>query len=162
MTLSKDIIKEWYETHGPMVYRRCLTLLRSDEAAAEAMQDVFVEILKREDSLTNDAPLSLLFRTATNVSLNILRRRKSRPEDADGSLTERIAKAPDFEDAMVANQFLKTLFSRTEESTRVMATLHLLDGMTLEQVAAETGFSVSGVRKRLRSLKEHIKELESV
>lgn len=162
MTLSKDIIKNWYETHGPMVYRRCRTLLRSDEAAAEAMQDVFVEILRREDSLTHDAPVSLLYRAATNVSLNILRRQKSRSEDADGSLAERIAKAPDFENALVANQFLNKLFNRTEGSTRVMATLHLLDGMTLEQVAAETGFSVSGVRKRLRSLKEHVKELETL
>jgi DNA-directed RNA polymerase specialized sigma24 family protein len=40
--------------------------------------------------------------------------------------------------------------------------LHLVDGMTLEQVAAEVGLSVSGVRNRLRRLKKHVKELENV
>jgi hypothetical protein len=40
--------------------------------------------------------------------------------------------------------------------------MHLVDGMTLEQVAAETGLSVSGVRKRLRVLKEHVAELQEV
>ena len=34
-----------------------------------------------------------------------------------------------------------------------MAVLHYVDGLTLEQVAAETGLSVSGVRKRLRKLR---------
>jgi RNA polymerase sigma-70 factor (ECF subfamily) len=32
--------------------------------------------------------------------------------------------------------------------------MHYIDGMTLEQTAAESGLSVSGVRKRLRKLKE--------
>jgi RNA polymerase sigma-70 factor, ECF subfamily len=39
-------------------------------------------------------------------------------------------------------------------STRVMAVLHYLDGLTLEEVSAEVGLSVSGVRKRLRGLQE--------
>ena len=34
-----------------------------------------------------------------------------------------------------------------------MAVLHFVDGLTLEQVAHECGFSVSGVRKRLRALR---------
>jgi len=34
-----------------------------------------------------------------------------------------------------------------------MAVLHYVDGMTLEEVARETGYSVSGVRKRLRALR---------
>jgi RNA polymerase sigma-70 factor (ECF subfamily) len=41
-----------------------------------------------------------------------------------------------------------------------MAVLHLVDGLTLEEVAAEMGLSVSGVRKRLRTLKAHVAELE--
>ncbi len=32
--------------------------------------------------------------------------------------------------------------------------LHYVDGLTLEQVAAEVGLSVSGVRKRLRGLRQ--------
>ena len=35
-----------------------------------------------------------------------------------------------------------------------------VDGMTLEEVAAEVGLSVSGVRKRLRVLKERVRGLE--
>jgi RNA polymerase sigma-70 factor (ECF subfamily) len=41
-----------------------------------------------------------------------------------------------------------------------MATLHYLDGWTLEEVAREVGLSVSGVRKRLRSLRGELEALE--
>ncbi len=43
-----------------------------------------------------------------------------------------------------------------------MAVMHLLDGMTLEQVAREVGMSVSGVRKRLRKLRSRVAELEDL
>ena len=43
-----------------------------------------------------------------------------------------------------------------------MAVMHLLDGLTLEEVAAETGLSVSGVRKRLRTLRSNVRELEAM
>jgi RNA polymerase sigma-70 factor (ECF subfamily) len=50
--------------------------------------------------------------------------------------------------------FLERLFAEEEENTRTMAFLHYRDGFTLEETARQTGFSVSGVRKRLRRLRE--------
>jgi RNA polymerase sigma-70 factor (ECF subfamily) len=41
-----------------------------------------------------------------------------------------------------------------------MAVLHFLDGMTLEEVAGECGMSVSGVRRRLRALRDSLRTLE--
>jgi RNA polymerase sigma-70 factor (ECF subfamily) len=38
--------------------------------------------------------------------------------------------------------------------------MHLHDGLTLEQVAANVGLSVSGVRKRLRKLRKQLFEME--
>ena len=55
---------------------------------------------------------------------------------------------------------LARLFRREPASTRTMAFLHFVDGMTLAEVAGEVGMSVSGVRKRLRGLRASLKELE--
>lgn len=155
-------LRTWYLQYGPMVYRRCRTLLKNDEEASEAMQDVFVEVLRRADRLTVEAPSSFLYRTATNVSLNRLRSKRRRPADADSDLVERIATAPDVEDRTLGSLLLDRMFAREQVSTREMAVMHLVDGMTLEQVASETGLSVSGVRKRLRVLKAHVAELKEV
>ena len=153
-------IRAWYEQYGPMVHRRCRGLLRDDEEAVEAMQDVFVEVVRRKDALSVEAPSSFLYRTATNVCLNRIRSRKRKPADADTDVIERIALAPEAEEKTIVSALLDRIFAREQQSTREMAVMHLVDGMTLEEVAAETGLSVSGVRKRLRVLKEHVAELE--
>jgi RNA polymerase sigma factor (sigma-70 family) len=158
---SPDLIR-WYQQYGPMVHRRCRGLLKNDEEASEAMQDVFVEVLRRVDRLAVEAPSSFLYRTATNVCLNRLRSRRRKPSDADSELVERIATAPDTEDRTLGSLLLDRMFAREQRSTREMAVMHLVDGMTLEQVATETGLSVSGVRKRLRVLKAHVAELQEV
>jgi RNA polymerase sigma factor (sigma-70 family) len=149
-----------YRSHGPMVLRRCRQLLRDEEDAVDAMQDVFVRVLRRGEALDDRAPSSLLFRVATNVCLNRQRTRARRPEDPAGELLSRIAAAGDPEGRSSARSVLDRIFGRELESTRVMATMHLLDGMTFEEVAREVGLSVSGVRKRLRALAGHVAELK--
>lgn len=143
-----------------MVLRRCKALLRDEELAVDAMHDVFVEVLRRSGKLDLDHPSSFLYRTATNVCLNKMRSRRRKPAQYDNELLERIACAPDTEDRTGAKQWLDRIFEREPPSTRAMAVMHLLDGMTLEEVAEEHGLSVSGVRKRLRTLRAHVAELE--
>src|SRR5262249_9530022 len=155
-------IEQFYRRYGPMVLRRCERLLRDPERAADAMHDVFVEILRRKETLTDHATSSLLLRTASNVCLNRLRTDRRKPEDQDDELLMRIASAEDPGRASGARSLLSRIFRSEKESTGTIAVLHLLDGLTLEEVADEVGMSVSGVRKRLRLLKEHAAELEDV
>lgn len=150
-------IETTYKEFGPMVYRRCLQLLGDEAQAAEAMQDVFVKLMGVEEV---SAPSSLLYIMATRHCLNILRSKKRRPEDASGDLVYEIASARDFEETSKARMLLAQLFGRTPESSRVIAVLHYLDGLTLEEVAKEVGMSVSGVRKRLRVLRQELTILE--
>lgn len=150
-------IETTYKEFGPMVYRRCLQLLGDEAQAAEAMQDVFVKLMGVEEV---SAPSSLLYIMATRHCLNILRSKKRRPEDAGGDLVYEIASARDFEETSKARMLLAQLFGRTPESSRVIAVLHYLDGLTLEEVAKEVGMSVSGVRKRLRVLRQELTILE--
>jgi RNA polymerase sigma factor (sigma-70 family) len=155
----------YYRTYGPMVLRRCRQLLRDEEKAVDAMHDVFVELARRRDRLEDAAPAALLQRVATNVCLNKLRSTRRRPEEsAEDELLLRIAQAGelDAENRCGVRSLLGRIFDRETESTRAIAVMHLLDGMTLEEVAAEVGLSVSGVRKRLRGLKARVAELEVV
>ena len=156
-------VSDYYQRYGPMVLRRCRQLLKEQTKAEDAMHDVFVELLRREGQLHEQAPSSLLYRIATNVSLNRLRSERRRPVTSDDSLIDRIAALGDGEgegSVSAARQLLSRLFGSEPESTRVIAVLHLQDGLTLEQVAEEVQMSVSGVRKRLRRLREQLQELE--
>ena len=126
------------------------------------MHDVFVQVLTRSDELVDQAPSSLLYRIATNVCLNRLRSRKRRPEDSDSTLLLEIAARTDPEARSTARSMLDALFRQEPEDTALIAVLHLHDRMTLEEVAAEVGMSVSGVRKRLAKLRAKLHHLEEV
>ena len=136
------------------------------------MQDVFVAVLRSEETLRDEAPSALLLRIATNVCLNRLRGERRRPEDPDDELVLRIA-TPDSSNAgaapaesrTVARNLLAKLFRPDDPlaaSTETIAVMHLVDGLTLEEVAREAGLSVSGVRKRLRTLRGRLSQLEGV
>jgi len=152
-------IGDLYQRYGPMVLRRCLKLLKSKREAEDAMQEVFVHLMQHRSSLTSDYPSGLLYRIATNICLNRIRTRlRGKEVDVDEDLLHRIAVIPDWDSGLL----LDKLFRRHPLSSRVMAVMHFLDGMTLEQVAEEFGMSVSGVRKRLRSLRTSLRELENL
>jgi len=155
-------VEGYYRKYSPMVLRRCRFMLRNEEQALDAMQDVFVELLRREKDLVHYAPSSLLYTIATNVCLNRIRRTKRRPETADDEILQTIAGADSPETETLAGHFLDRLFSREPESTRTIAMLHYVDGLTLEETAAQVGMSVSGVRKRLRALRRHGLELQDL
>jgi RNA polymerase sigma-70 factor, ECF subfamily len=152
--------QRYYSTYGPMVLRRCRKLLGDEQAARDAMHDVFVQVLSRADDLVDQAPSSLLFRIATNVCLNRLRTRRRRPEDGDPELLEEIAGHTDPAARSAARSALDVLFRHEPGDTALIAVLHLHDKMTLEEVAAEVGMSVSGVRKRLAKLRTKLHDLE--
>jgi len=153
-------VEEFYQRYGPMVLRRCRRLLRHPVQAEDAMQEVFVQLLRHQGRLDDAAPSALLLRIATNVCLNRLRSERRHPEDADDDLVLRIAGAPhDDESRLGARQILGRLFGRQPESSRAIAVMHLLDGLTLAEVAREVGMSVSGVRKRLDRLRMDVREV---
>lgn len=155
-------VEDYYQRYGPMVLRRCRTLLRDEQQAVDAMQDVFVQLLTHRERLADHGASSLLWTMTTNLCLNKLRSQRRRPEDPDTDLLAQIAAADDAESRGAARSLLDRLFAREPVSTGTIAVLHLLDGMTLQEVADVVGLSVSGVRKRLRTLKASVTALEGV
>ena len=160
-------VESAYRRYGPMVLRRCRQMLRDEQQATDAMQDVFVQLLRHRDRLEDRGLSSLLYRIATNVCLNKIRSSGRRQEDAQSDLLARIAAAGSGaggadEGRAEARSMLDRVLGREPISTTTIAVLHLHDGMTLQEVADAVGLSVSGVRKRLRKLKASFEELEQL
>jgi RNA polymerase sigma factor (sigma-70 family) len=159
--MAPETPETWYRRYGPLVLRRCRQLLRDAEEAEDALQEVFMQILRRPDLTGAEFPSSLLYKIATHTCLNRLRTRARRAETREEALLMNIASGEDVEARSAAGRLLDRIFDRHPESTRVMAVLHYVDGMTLEEVARETSLSVSGVRKRLRTLQAASLDLEA-
>ncbi len=151
MAVDPDLL---YRRFAPMVLRRCRRLLGDEEQAVEAMQDTFVEVIRKQAFLTEDAPSSLLYTIATNVCLNRLRTRRRHPVDHNDEILSSIAGTDDPAERATSLQLIDRIFASEKEQTRTIAVLHYVDGFTLEETAAAVGMSVSGIRKRLHRLRE--------
>lgn len=126
----------------------------------DAAQETFVKLIRYQTRLDERAPSSMLYTIATNVCLNMMRAAGRRPRSAGEEPLARIASAEDVEGQVIDRAMLDGIFSRERASTRTMAVMHYVDGMTLEEIAGHVGLSVSGVRKRLRVLKERTRAIE--
>jgi len=146
-------VEELYRRYGPMVLRRCRAILVDEEAAQDAMQDVFVLLLRKQSRLVGRYPSSLLYRMATNRCLNIVRGAKRRRDTPDEDTLARAQAPGNIEEEIEGRDLVARLFEGERESTRRMVTLHHRDGLTLRATAAALGMSESGVRKRMRVLR---------
>jgi len=142
-----------YRRFAPMVLRRCRSLLRDEELASDAMQDVFVQLLRKQEQLHGKYPSSLLYRMATNHSLNLLRRGGRRRLVHNEEMLENLPGGSSPEQEVETRDALQRVFAGERESTRTIATLRHVEGLSLEDTAREVGMSISGVRKRLDGLR---------
>jgi RNA polymerase sigma-70 factor (ECF subfamily) len=154
---SEINIEEFYLRYGPMVLRRCRQLLRDEERARDAAQEVFAKLLINKKQLKNQYASSLLFKISTNTCLNMIRDHRSHHLiDCEDAL-ESIASYDESEKKIVMQDLLKKIFRKENPSTREIAVMHFVDGMTLQEVAGEIGLSVSGVRRRIREFRSRVK-----
>jgi RNA polymerase sigma-70 factor (ECF subfamily) len=135
-----------------MVLRRCRRMLRDEDAALDALQDVFSRWLERGREAP-EYPSSFFYTMATRICIDRIRSAASRRHGED-SLLEEIASAEDLESRSHARRMLDRIFGRQPGDTRVMAVLHYVDGLTYEEIADEVNLTAAGVRRRLQRLRE--------
>lgn len=152
-------IEDYYRRYAPMVLRRCRYLLGDEDRALDAMQDVFVSLMTNVKSLKGAYPSGLLHRMATNRCLNIIRDDRRKALVPGDEILDRIARYDTAGEVLLLTDLLDRVFGKEAVSTREIAVLHYVDGMTLEEVSREVGLSVSGVRKRLRRLQESARDI---
>ena len=152
-------VKALYERYGPMVLRRCRAILKGEDEAMDALQDVFIQVIRNQNTLEDKGLSSLLYTMATNTCLNLIRSRRTREDlvvrskNPEDDLLSQIAIMDDHEEKTNASFTTDQFFSLEKPSTRAMAVYYFVDGMTLEETATAVNLSVSGVRKRLAGLK---------
>ena len=141
--------EDLYAHYGPMTYRRCKAILGDEQSAMDAMQDVFMGVLRQAPAIEN--PSAFLWRSATNHCLNLIRGKRRHAAACEHFGAMQIAR---FEPAgsLWARFQLDALNKSLGEDTRTMLFLFHVDGMTYEQVAQVMNMSASGVRKRLKRL----------
>jgi RNA polymerase sigma-70 factor (ECF subfamily) len=134
-------------------------MLRNEQAAFDALQEVFLRILARRDQLTGEHPSSLLYRIATNICLNRIRddRKHGLRESPDILHHLSFFDAP--EKDLSTKHLLDYILSTEKKFTRQIAILYFVNGMTIKEVSATVKLSISGVHKHLAKLRRKIRAM---
>jgi RNA polymerase sigma factor (sigma-70 family) len=158
-TRDREIdIEAYYTRYGPMVLRRCRRLLKDEQSAFDAMQEVFLKVLVARDRLTGAYPSALLYRIATNLCLNRIREEGRDKPGEYRDILHHLSFLENPENAVVAGNLLDCVLKEAKGSTQKVAVMYFIDGMTLKEIAATVKISIAGVHKRLDKLRRRIRE----
>ena len=152
-----DEIAELYRRHAPALQRRCASIVGNAEEARDLVQETFARYLSARTTFDRASPFTVLYRIATNASIDRLRRRKTAteeeldPEVRAGDLGNEPRRIEDLHDLALLTRGLSD-----EELT--VAVLHHLDGYTQDQIAASLDMSRKTVGKILGKFEEHVKK----
>jgi len=151
-------ISTLYERFGYSVYRRCLKILRDPARAEDAMQDVFVRVLRFGDGYRGGSMLSWLLRIADRAALDRLQHDGPRVAEAPEVVTG--PELPtEFLQRPEAARLLSELLARLARPLQEVALLTYLDGMTAAEIAEQLRCSTMTVKRRLRALHEQARQL---
>jgi len=149
-----DRIAELYRTWGPAIYRRCLRLLRDQEAARDATQEVFRKALSSPGKLADpDTALPFIYRVATNHCLNE-RRNAGRRGETELMDLDVASDHP----AFPQRRLVQRVLSRFDAKTQSIAVGVLVDGMEHEEVADALGISRKTVSRKLARFLENARK----
>lgn len=83
-TMDRTNIEQLYKKFGPSVLRRARNILRNEQDAQEALQEIFLTVLSKGHTFRGEsATMTWLYSITTNLCLNRLRNTKRRGELLD-------------------------------------------------------------------------------
>ena len=142
-------------------YRVAYYILEDRADALDAVQDLYVKLWKMRDSLdlveNPGAYGALLVR-----NLCIDRIRRARPSEP---LEDDLPGKPPPDEALILRETLGALFQAMEklpESQRKLLRMHLLQGMTYDEIAAATGLTPLNIRVQVSLARKKLKRYEKV
>jgi RNA polymerase sigma-70 factor (ECF subfamily) len=152
-TLELDRI---YRQYGAMVRRRCLCILKREDDAEDAAQEVFVRVLRSMGAFRGQSsPATWLYRIATNICLNRIRDARNR-ERLDLTALEEPAPTQPVE--AWQRDLVIRLLADFDDATREAVLYAEVEEMTHQEIAEILGCSVSLVRKRIAKFKEKARQ----
>ncbi len=151
-TLSNAQVTDVYRQYGHLLLRRCRAILRNDTLAEDALQEVFVRIMKYGAGLSSaDSPLRWLYRVTDRCCFDQLSRQKrvvQIREQLPAPPVGRPATQLEVRDAVL--RFLHRLPDRD----RAIAVLSFLDGLSQAEIATELGLTRQTINSHLQRIRD--------
>jgi RNA polymerase sigma-70 factor (ECF subfamily) len=149
------------ETHSALLFRVAYSLLRSHAEAEDVVQDTFLRLIQKHRTLDDVRDHRLwLVRIAWNLSLDRLRRRRTRPADS-AFVDSLIAPGTPADKALDESRRIHATLQEIEHLPRAerhALLLSSLEELENEEIAETLGRSESAVRGLLFRARNRLRE----
>lgn len=163
LMVDEAAIADLYQRYGHALFRRCRQLVSNEDDARELTQEVFFQFWKgRARFEERSSPFTYLYRIATNLSIDKLRRRKTAGVQVEvdrADVAQNGSKSPDRR--VLAAQELAELTQGLDEEILTVAVMSHVDGLTQEEIGQALDLSRRTIGKRLKKFINHTRKRAS-
>jgi len=163
-------MEEVVRRYSNKVYNLAYHLTRDSAAAEEIMQDVFLTVIAKVGTLTNEAYFSTwLYRVTTNAAYGFLRKEKKFSDQTPvDDIDQEVQTSYDWSDlpddvllSEESKEVLRKSIDTLPEAMRTVVIMKDMEGLKNEEIAEALSISVPAVKSRLHRGRLILRELLS-
>lgn len=159
---------ELYDHLNQSIYGKCFFILKNEDAAHDAVHDIFLKVLKQIHQLKDPIKIvGWVNRLCYNHCMDIHRQsskdRKNEDLQYKSDAEELIVQFDEINKDEKLRVHLSTLINELKEIDRTVILLHYWEGYTIHEIAEELSLSDSAVKMKLKRTRESLhSKLESI
>jgi RNA polymerase sigma-70 factor (ECF subfamily) len=147
-----------YEAHARRVYTVVRRLVGDEHLAEDLSQEAWVRAFEKLHLFRGEAAFGTwIYRLATNVALNRLRRSSKRTDVEAAAEMPTVVRAPD--DAVVNRRVLAAAMDRLPPGYRRVLVLHDLEGWTHDEIAETLSCSPGTSKSQLHKARARMRQM---
>ena len=163
-TQDARLFSQLYRRYAGKVYGKCLSILKSDAEARDAMQDVFVKIMLNVANFGEKSQFSTWIYSITyNYCIDAIRKRKKEKtlfsEDIENAPDVATDEVPDAYLLEMDIKHLKVVLENLNEADRMILIMKYHDEMSIKEIADILKKTESAVKMKIKRAKHKAQEL---
>lgn len=165
-TQKQNYFDQLYKRYSSKIFGKSLSLLKNEELAADATQDIFIKILLNLSKFSGKSRFSTWIYSITyNYCIDAIRKRKK-----DRSiLIDDIVERHDMADTEVEDKFLlemnvsrlKLILNKIPVSDKAILLMKYQDAMSIKEIGKIVGKSESAVKMKIKRAKQKFRKIYS-
>lgn len=156
------MLERWVEEYQPVVYRAAILILRDEAAAEDVAQETFLRAYRAADRLGPGAAIRpWLYRIATNLALNQLRKRRREDRALQRAAGEPAA-VDDLSERRADRSAVFEALDRLPDRLRVPVVLRYYVDLSEADIARTLGIRPGTVKSRLHEARRTLAGDEAI
>lgn len=152
-----------YQRYSGKIYAKCISLLKHEDLAEDAMQEIFMKILLNLSKFSGKSKVSTWIYSITyNFCIDMIRRKKKDPSTLMDNFSEENDLVDDVDDAFLLETKigrLKVVLERIPSSDKAILLMKYQDDMSIRDIGMILDKSESAIKMKIKRAKQKFKSI---